>query len=374
MPIFRRISCLLPGTVFAACLVAAPSPTYAQASASTGDERVQQLAQAGTDHAQRLREEAKRLRDDALRQADEALQAIDLDDMNVLAFSSRELGGSREIVKNAPYSAEAITETTQVLMDGNRIVRKSVTVLARDSAGRTRQEKKTDRGSTIYIYDPVENRSFVLRTAGKVAVPLPRPPAPPEPPPLPRSGAVTPPPTPEPPGVVVQPGRVVVRQVVHGDGETGEDVHVEVIRIGRDDGATTPEARVGPLPPTPPIPPLPPLTLRGHVLSLPDVPRDKGVTETLGTRDFDGVKAEGKRTTHTIPAGAIGNEKPIAIVSERWFSTELNVVVLSRNVDPRSGETVYRLTNVKRSEPPADLFKIPADYKVRGDERPARGR
>jgi hypothetical protein len=114
--------------------------------------------------------------------------------------------------------------------------------------------------------------------------------------------------------------------------------------------------------------------LRGHALALPDVPRDKGVTEVLGTRDFDGVKAEGKRTTHTIPAGAIGNEKPIAIVSERWFSPELNVVVLSRNADPRSGETVYRLTNVKRGEPPADLFKIPADYKVRGDARPPRGR
>jgi hypothetical protein len=98
------------------------------------------------------------------------------------------------------------------------------------------------------------------------------------------------------------------------------------------------------------------------------------VTEALGSRDFDGIRAEGKRTTRTIPAGAIGNEKPIAIVSERWFSPELNVVVLSRNLDPRSGETVYRLSNVKRGEPPADLFKIPADYKIRGGERPPRGR
>jgi hypothetical protein len=374
MPAARLIARLLQGSVFAACVIGLPSSTYAQAIASADDERAQQLAQAGADRAQRLRDEAERLRNDAMRQADEAMQAIDLDDMNVLEFSSRELGGSREIVKNAPYSADAITETTQILADGNRIVHKSMTLLARDSVGRTRQEKKTERGRTVYIYDPVENRSFALRTAGKIAVPLPRPPTPPEPPAPPRSGSATPPPVPAAPAVVVQPGRVVVRKVVHADGETGEDVHVEVIRIGRDEGTTTPEGRVGSFPPTPPIPPLPPLTLRGHVLSVPDVPRDKGVTETLGTRDFDGVKAEGKRTTHTIPAGAIGNEKPIAIVSERWFSPELNVVLLSRNVDPRSGETVYRLTNVKRGEPAADLFKIPADYKVRGEERLPGGR
>lgn len=370
MPAVRRIARLLRGTVFAACAIGSPSLTSAQAPASENNERAQQLAQTGADRAQRLRDEAERLRDDAMRQADDAMQAIDLDDINVLEFSSRELGGSREIVKNAPYSAEAITETTQILADGNRIVHKSMTLLARDSVGRTRQEKKTDHGSTVYIYDPIENRSFALRAAGKVVVPLPRPPLPPEPPALPHSGATTPP-VPEAPAVVVQPGRVVVRKVVRAGGEAGEDVHVEVIRIGRDDGTTTSDTRVRPLPPTPP---LPPLTLRGHVLALPEVPPDKGVTEALGTRDFDGVKAEGKRTTHTIPAGAIGNEKPIAIVSERWFSPELNVVMLSRNIDPRSGETVYRLTNVKRGEPAADLFKIPADYKVRGEERLPRGR
>jgi hypothetical protein len=110
---------------------------------------------------------------------------------------------------------------------------------------------------------------------------------------------------------------------------------------------------------------MPPLTLHGHALALPYGHMDRGVTESLGSRDFDGVRADGKRTTHTIPAGAIGNEKPIAIVSERWFSPELNVVVMSRSVDPRSGETVYRLTDIKRGEPPAEWFRVPADYKVR---------
>ena len=188
------------------------------------------------------------------------------------------------------------------LADGNRIVHKSTTLLARDSTGRTRQETKSDHGSVVYIYDPVEQRGYVLRPASKSALIVPRvahmhrPPTPPAPPAAPTPpappappAAPAPPKGPDPAAVSVQPGRVVVRS-----GKSG--------------------------------------------------------------------------------AGAIGNEKPIAIVSERWFSPDLNVVVMSRNLDPRSGETVYRLTNVRRGEPSADLFKVPADYKLRGDERTERKR
>jgi hypothetical protein len=96
---------------------------------------------------------------------------------------------------------------------------------------------------------------------------------------------------------------------------------------------------------------------------MPLLPPGKGETRSLGTRDFNGIKADGTQVTHTIPAGAIGNEKPIQIVNERWFSPELQLVVYSRTSDPRVGETVYRLENLKRGEPAADLFKVPADYK-----------
>ncbi len=129
-------------------------------------------------------------------------------------------------------------------------------------------------------------------------------------------------------------------------------MRVEVIRIGRGEGDDA----------MPPMPPMPPL-------SLPLVPRGKGETKNLGTRDFEGIKAEGTMTTHTIPAGQIGNEKPIVVTSERWFSPELFVVVYAKTSDPRVGDTIYRLTNVKRGEPPADLFKVPADYRNRGDAR-----
>jgi len=87
-------------------------------------------------------------------------------------------------------------------------------------------------------------------------------------------------------------------------------------------------------------------------------------TESLGTRVIEGVRADGTRTVVTIPAGAIGNDLPIEIVSERWYSPELQMVVMTKRNDPRMGETVYRLSNVNRSEPSRSLFEAPADYTV----------
>jgi hypothetical protein len=38
--------------------------------------------------------------------------------------------------------------------------------------------------------------------------------------------------------------------------------------------------------------------------------------------------------------------------------------VMSKQSDPRMGETVYRLTNINRNEPAHSMFEIPADYTV----------
>jgi hypothetical protein len=86
--------------------------------------------------------------------------------------------------------------------------------------------------------------------------------------------------------------------------------------------------------------------------------------ESLGGQIIEGVNAEGTRVTFTIAAGKIGNERPIVTVNERWYSPELQTVVLSKNSDPRMGETTYRLTNIVRSEPDPALFQVPADYTV----------
>ena len=66
----------------------------------------------------------------------------------------------------------------------------------------------------------------------------------------------------------------------------------------------------------------------------------------------------------TIPTGQIGNEQPIQTVSERWYSPELQAVVLRKRSDPRSGDTVTRYTNISRVEPPRTLFEVPADFKI----------
>jgi hypothetical protein len=87
--------------------------------------------------------------------------------------------------------------------------------------------------------------------------------------------------------------------------------------------------------------------------------------EKLGKQMIEGVEAEGQRATITIPAGEIGNEQPILIVSESWYSPDLQVTVMTRHSDPRMGETVYKLTNINRAEPPASLFQVPSDYTVK---------
>jgi DNA-directed RNA polymerase specialized sigma24 family protein len=297
---------LLSAAAVATTVGAATPPPRAPSNVDT-DMIVKEANEAAKEAAALAREQAGH----AAELAQMYAQA-DLDDMMEPSFAylSNEFGNAREIVKNAPYTAEAVNESIQVLPDGNRIVKRSSTLLARDGYGRTRQDKKGARGTSVYIFDPMEGKSYVLNTERKIAVRIPRVPSPPVPP--------------------VPP----------------------VPRIGRGDMPMT-------LAPMAPLPPL----------ALPILPRGKGETKSLGTRDVDGIKADGTQTTHTIPAGEIGNEKPIVVTSERWFSPEFNIVVYAKQSDPRSGDTIYRLTNFKRGEPSAELFKLPADYKARGESR-----
>jgi hypothetical protein len=93
------------------------------------------------------------------------------------------------------------------------------------------------------------------------------------------------------------------------------------------------------------------------------------VLEALGTRQLAGVKATGRKSTSTIPAGQIGNDRPIEITDERWESPELRLLIRSRHHDPRTGDVEYQLTNINRAEPPPDLFMVPPDYTIVGGER-----
>lgn len=87
-------------------------------------------------------------------------------------------------------------------------------------------------------------------------------------------------------------------------------------------------------------------------------------TTSLGTQTIDGVSAQGTRYTRTIPAGQIGNEKPIVITTERWYSPDLQMYVMTKTTDPVRGDSIRQLTNIQMGEPDPTLFQVPAGYTV----------
>src|SRR5258708_7678047 len=82
----------------------------------------------------------------------------------------------------------------------------------------------------------------------------------------------------------------------------------------------------------------------------------------------EGVHATGPRITTTMAAGKMGNEQPILVTSERWYSPELKATVMTKHNDPWSGELKTQFTNVNTSEPDSSLFSVPGDYKVVDDK------
>lgn len=231
------------------------------------------------------------------------------------------------VVKGAPYSAEVVTESVQALPDGNRIVRKSTGRVYRDSQGRTRREDDREPGLVaVSVSDPVSGQSFSLdsesRTAFKSVF---------------RTGGV---------------GSISAAPVAAdpADLERRRKVESEIVRVEAQ-RATAGGA------------PLPSLATEMKVRSRGPAWDEK--TEKLAARNIEGVMAEGTRTTRTIPAGAIGNEQPIVSVTEEWRSPELQVLVMTRTSDPRTGESTYRLQGITRAEPNQSWFEVPADYTVK---------
>ena len=222
------------------------------------------------------------------------------DRIELLGFEGMHSG---KIVTGAPFSAVAVSVSTQKLSDGNQISRKTQTNLFRDSQGRFRKEvtlpaigpleTSGQPRSFVFINDPVASTNFIL----------------------------------------------------HPDDKTAEQIGKSMHGMK---GA-----------------------MKGEMKGKPGYWRDHSTadagykTEDLGTQTIAGVSAQGARYTRTIPAGQIGNEKPLLIVSERWYSADLQMVVMSKRSDPRFGETTYTLTNIQRMEPAATLFTVPADYTVK---------
>ncbi len=272
-------------------------------------------------------------------------------------------------VKNAPYSAEVISERVQNLADGNQIVNKTSAMYYRDSAGRTRQEMRDNKGDVrhIMIFDPSDNVTYSLNPKDKKAIKIPlridvqtarlagekaREKVQARLEQLKKDGKVT----------VTETndgnGNVIIKRIERNDGDGSqarvmENVHVRVAQAGTP-GQHMELARVAPL--------VANAFNDGKWSS-------KAAPKALGTKEFDGVKAEGKLRSYEIPAGEVGNKNPITVSSESWFSPELQITVYSKQSDPRSGDRIYRVANLKRDEPAASLFAVPSDYTVR--ETPA---
>jgi hypothetical protein len=87
-------------------------------------------------------------------------------------------------------------------------------------------------------------------------------------------------------------------------------------------------------------------------------------TESLGTKTIEGVQVTGTRSTQTIPAGTIGNDKDLNITRETWYSPELKLVIQSTQSDPRFGQTTYTLKNIQQGSPDVTLFQVPANYTI----------
>jgi hypothetical protein len=235
-----------------------------------------------------------------------------------------------QVVKGKPYSADTSTETVQVLADGNRIAHRSESKVYRDSDGRTRREQtfgNVDPGHPsphevkVFVDDPVNGTAFVMDPGSKSADKVQRP-----------------------------------RKIL--DEGNREDEGTRVMLKSFD------ESEAG----EPGAPGRMMIKFRdehsGNLATIvPDEKRDVA-KEDLGTKNIEGVECNGTRQTITIPAGAVGNEKPISIVTETWFAPAIAAVVESTTDDPRYGKTNYQLTNVQLSEPARSLFEPPSNFKV----------
>ncbi|NOT46546.1 MAG: hypothetical protein HOP17_02185 [Acidobacteria bacterium] len=267
---------------------------------------------------------------------------------------------SEKTVKGAPFAADAVNESVQVLADGNRIVRSSTNKLYRNSEGRFRREITGGSGgslgsfysvgSGITILDPVAGQRYLLdsnlRTArvgifrpfagvtvaGTAKAPAGQAALAAEKLKAAELKAATP------LAVITsnEPKAYLDAAKAHSD---AAKVYAETI-VSAQGGSFVYSTGSG-----------------GHS-------KYETRKEDLGVQNIEGVEAEGTRTITTIPAGDIGNERPIEIIYEKWYSKELQLVVMSKNSDPRFGEQTYRLTNIVRSEPDPSLFEVPSGFKL----------
>ena len=215
------------------------------------------------------------------------------------------------IVTGAPYSGQYISEHVQTLSDGNRIVRRTTGRVFRDNEGRVRRETDRPAGEPLVtITDPVAKTSVTLDPDKRTARMTPN-------------------------LLVMELGnRVMLLNELSSRSAAGAG--------GSGGGGGARGGGAG--------------RARGEALNRTE--------EKLADKSIEGLNAAGIRRVTTTPQGAIGNERPIQVVSEEWTSPDLQVLLLTDLNDPRTGRSTYRLFSISRSNPPKNFFEVPADYTV----------
>jgi hypothetical protein len=233
-------------------------------------------------------------------------------------------------IKGAPFSAQVVIENTQTLANGVHINNRMSGMLYRDSDGRTRNEEPGDGSPEIvFISDPIARVAYHLhmfqQTAVKVKYDSP------------------------------EVNREIEERKAEIEHKHVEMEHKRMAEAHSHEGHAELKNEIG-------------VAITEAQLKEDRQMKRERKVESLGTQSFEGVQAVGTRVTFTFPTGAEGNDQPFDIVAEKWYSPDLQMVVMTRNNDPRSGENVYRLTNINRSEPARSLFEPPSDFRLK-DER-----
>lgn len=231
-----------------------------------------------------------------------------------------QLGFIGTVVKGSPYSAQGVTKVSSVLTDGTHIDRTIRYTICRDNEGRMRREDEQG----IWISDPIAGITYLLDPIGQTVRKMP----------LARLLA----------GAKMNAARVAAATGTEGP-RPSTDLEA---RAAAKMNSSAPGARG---------------TADARARTVGDGSEPSGL-EALGRQVVEGLDADGSRTSTIIPTGQIGNDRPIQIIFERWYSPELQVVVMTHTLDPRSGEISFHLTNIRRAEPDHSLFVVPAGYRV----------
>jgi hypothetical protein len=222
--------------------------------------------------------------------------------MELMGFEGMHGG---KVVKGAPFSATATSEMTQTLQDGSTIHRTSQVTMYRDSQGRSRHEATFNGFGPLTPAGAPKNVVYISDPVAGTHI------------------------------LLDKENKIAHQMPFRTHGPAGQSSSPDATFESRNQEREQKEIAAGLL-----------------------------KKESLGTHTINGVVAEGTRTTRTIPVGQIGNEKALQVVSERWYSPDLQIVLKSTRTDPRFGTTTYTVNNIQRTEPAASLFTVPADFTV----------